>query len=77
MVLLWFYLLSQNYQKSHYTGGRMVIAAAGGVNHDELVSMSRELFGKVPSDTPEAFAAVRPEHMCVLCLASCMNVVCC
>jgi processing peptidase subunit beta len=53
-----------NYQKSHYTGGRMVIAAAGGVNHEELVAMSSELFGSVPADTPDGFAApyMKPAH---------------
>jgi processing peptidase subunit beta len=46
-----------NYQKSHYTGGRMVIAGAGGVSHDELVAMSSEFFGTVPADTPEGYEA--------------------
>jgi processing peptidase subunit beta len=45
-----------NYRTSHYTGGRMVIAGAGGIDHDELVAHAQELFGNVPAHTPEGFA---------------------
>lgn len=46
-----------NYQKSHYTGGRMVIAASGGISHESLVKMASAAFGNVPADVPEGFAA--------------------
>jgi processing peptidase subunit beta len=45
-----------NYRSSHYTGGRIVVAGAGGIKHDDLVGMAREAFGSVPSDVPEGFA---------------------
>jgi processing peptidase subunit beta len=41
------------YQKSHYTGGRMVVAGAGGIPHSELVQYAQEFFGGVPASTPE------------------------
>ena len=41
------------YQKSHYTGNRLVIAGAGGISHENLVSYAQEHFGGVPADTPE------------------------
>jgi processing peptidase subunit beta len=45
------------YQKSHYTGGRMVIAGAGGVSHESLVTMATEFFKDVPSDVPNGYNA--------------------
>ncbi|KAM8868124.1 cytochrome b-c1 complex subunit 1, mitochondrial [Synchiropus picturatus] len=35
------------YMESHYKAPRMVLAAAGGVNHDELVSLAKSHFGNV------------------------------
>lgn len=35
--------------KEHYTGPRMVLAAAGGVHHDELVKLAEKAFGNLPS----------------------------
>ncbi|EGT34239.1 CBN-MPPB-1 protein [Caenorhabditis brenneri] len=35
----------QNYINTHYRSGRMVLAAAGGVNHDEVVRMAEKYFG--------------------------------
>jgi processing peptidase subunit beta len=40
-----------NYIKSHYTGSRMVLAAAGGVDHDELVKLAEKQFSSIPSTT--------------------------
>ena len=46
-----------NYVRSHYRAPRVVLAAAGGVNHDELVRLGEEHFGKLestsPSDVPD------------------------
>ncbi len=38
------------YVGTHYKAPRIVLAAAGGVNHDQLVSLSEEHFGKLKSD---------------------------
>ncbi len=38
------------YVETHYKAPRIVLAAAGGVNHDQLVSLSEEHFGKLKSD---------------------------
>ena len=35
------------YVQTHYKGPRMVLAAAGGVNHDQLVRLSEEHFGQL------------------------------
>lgn len=40
-----------DYVKNHYTGNRMVIAAAGAVNHNELVELSNKHFSKVPASS--------------------------
>ncbi|KAF7228897.1 mitochondrial-processing peptidase subunit beta [Nothobranchius furzeri] len=37
------------YITTHYRGPRIVLAAAGGVCHDELISLARYHFGKLPS----------------------------
>ncbi|CAF1163229.1 unnamed protein product [Rotaria sordida] len=37
------------YVRTHYKAPRMVLAAAGGVNHDQLVRLSEEHFGKLPA----------------------------
>ncbi|XP_056266798.1 mitochondrial-processing peptidase subunit beta isoform X6 [Pseudoliparis swirei] len=36
------------YITTHYKGPRMVLAAAGGVSHDELIHLARYHFGKLP-----------------------------
>jgi len=46
-----------NFRKAHYTGGRMVVAGAGGISHAELVAHARELFAHVPADVPAGVAA--------------------
>ena len=38
----------KEYIATHYTGPRMVIAGAGAIDHDHLVSLSKKLFGSVP-----------------------------
>jgi len=39
-----------NYIKKHYTGPRIVLAASGGVNHDELVKMANASLGQLSGD---------------------------
>eukprot|EP00922_Rhytidocystis_sp_ex-Travisia-forbesii_P015343 GHVS01022889.1.p1 GENE.GHVS01022889.1~~GHVS01022889.1.p1 ORF type:complete len:477 (+),score=53.35 GHVS01022889.1:78-1508(+) len=46
-----------DYVKRNYTADRMVIAAAGAVDHKQLVSMAEEQFGKVP---PPPTNIIRP-----------------
>ncbi|CAF1033466.1 unnamed protein product [Adineta steineri] len=41
------------YVGSHYRAPRMVLAAAGGVNHDELIRLSEEHFGKLKAGYEE------------------------
>jgi len=42
-----------HYIKTHYKGPRMVLAGAGGVNHEELCQLATKHFGKI-TDTYEA-----------------------
>jgi processing peptidase subunit beta len=35
----------------------MVLAAAGAVDHDQLVKSAEQVFGKVPDETPETSVA--------------------
>lgn len=37
----------QGYINTHYRSGRMVLAAAGGVNHDAIVKMAEKYFGEL------------------------------
>lgn len=48
----------QNYVKTHYTGKRMVIAAAGPVNHEEIVSLANKHFGTVPAESGFDFGSL-------------------
>lgn len=41
----------RDYINTHYKAPRMVLAAAGGVNHDELVKLAEKHFGSLKSDT--------------------------
>jgi len=41
------------YVKTHYTAPRMVLAAAGAVDHDELATLAGDYFGGVPQVAPE------------------------
>jgi processing peptidase subunit beta len=40
-----------NYVKTHYTGKRMVISAAGAVHHDEIVALAEANFGSIPAES--------------------------
>ena len=40
------------YIATHYTAPRMVVAASGAVEHDELVKLSGDYFGSVPTEAP-------------------------
>lgn len=40
-----------DYISTHYTANRMVLAAAGAVDHDELVKLAEAKFGAVPTGT--------------------------
>ena len=45
-----------NYISTHYSASRMVLAAAGDVNHDELVKLAEKSFSTLhgsPSTLPE------------------------
>lgn len=47
-----------DYVNTHYTGDRMVLAAAGGVDHKQLTDLAGKYFGKLPktsSKRPEVF----------------------
>lgn len=44
------------YVKTHYTAPRMVLAASGAVDHDELVKLAGEHFGSVPENAPAGFS---------------------
>ena len=39
-----------DYISTHYKGPRVVLSAAGGVNHDELTSLADKHFGKLGTD---------------------------
>jgi len=41
------------YVKTHYTAPRMVLAAAGAIDHDELATLAGDYFGGVPTVAPE------------------------
>mmetsp|Transcript_3146 Transcript_3146/g.5306 ORF Transcript_3146/g.5306 Transcript_3146/m.5306 type:complete len:469 (+) Transcript_3146:52-1458(+) len=43
------------YVKTHYTAPRMVLAASGAINHDELVSLAGDYFGGVPMAPPDGY----------------------
>lgn len=38
-----------NYIKKNYVGPKMVLAASGGINHEELVKLAEQHFGQLPS----------------------------
>lgn len=41
-----------NYMKSHYGAPRMILTAAGNVEHDELVAMAEAAFDRLPPPSP-------------------------
>jgi len=51
------------YVQTHYTAPRMVVAAAGAVNHDEFVKATEKSFGKLPSSVNVSFKNSRPEFV--------------
>lgn len=44
----------QNFHKKHYVGNRMVVCAAGPVNHGEFVQLAQRLFSNVPEASSSA-----------------------
>jgi len=38
-----------NYIKKHYVGNRLVLAAAGGVNHEQIVQLAKSTLGSLPA----------------------------
>jgi processing peptidase subunit beta len=43
------------YIKTHYTAPRMVLAASGAVDHDELTTLAGDYFGGVPEFAPDGY----------------------
>eukprot|EP00892_Ulva_mutabilis_P000160 jgi/Ulvmu1/10144/UM006_0098.1 len=54
----------ETYIRTHYTAGRMVLAAAGNVDHEELVAAARSAFASLPADSTSAseLVAAEPSH---------------
>jgi len=50
----------QTYINDHYKGPRMVIAAAGGVDHDQLVKLTDKYFGKLSCNYPNEVPLLPP-----------------
>lgn len=50
----------QAYINTHYTADRFVIAAAGNVDHSQLVEMAQKHFGKLPGGNGAASAKFEP-----------------
>ncbi|MGQ9559759.1 MAG: M16 family metallopeptidase [Candidatus Oleimicrobiaceae bacterium] len=51
------------YLKTHYTRGRVVVAAAGNVRHEQLVELASRAFSQLPeSSPPERHAPSEPPH---------------
>lgn len=50
----------RDYINTHYKAPRMVLAAAGGVNHDELVKLAEKHFGSLKSDTNVEVQQLKP-----------------
>ena len=44
------------YVSTHYTAPRMVVAASGAVEHDQLVKLSGDAFGNVPTEAPPGYS---------------------
>jgi len=49
-----------DYIKNHYVGPKMVLVGAGGVNHEQLVSLAEKSFGSVSSSVPQSGKTVKP-----------------
>jgi len=50
----------RDYINTHYKAPRMVLAAAGGVNHDELVKLAEQHFGGLKSDSNTEVQSLQP-----------------
>lgn len=50
----------RDYINTHYKAPRMVLAAAGGVNHDELVKLAEKHFGGLSSDNNTEVQSLQP-----------------
>lgn len=50
----------REYINTHYKAPRMVLAAAGGVNHDELVKLAEQHFGSLKSDSNTEVQGLTP-----------------
>jgi processing peptidase subunit beta len=48
------------YIDNHYKAPRIVLAAAGGVNHDQLVSMAEKYFGSIGTSYPGEIPKIEP-----------------
>jgi processing peptidase subunit beta len=49
-----------DYVKTHYVGSRIVVAAAGAVDHNEVVERTKELFSAIPQYTQGTPAFMAP-----------------
>lgn len=50
----------RDYINTHYKASRMVLAAAGGVNHDELVKLAEQHFGSLKADSDKEVQVLKP-----------------
>jgi len=49
-----------DYVKTHYVGQRIVVAAAGAVDHADVVERTKQLFGSIPFTNPQKHAYMLP-----------------
>ena len=45
----------KRYITTHYTAPRMVVAASGAIDHEQLVGLSGDFFGGVPAEAPAGY----------------------
>ena len=50
----------QDYISTHYKGPRIVLAGAGGVDHDELVKLAEKHFGNLGTEYENEIPALTP-----------------
>lgn len=53
----------RDYVREHYTGGRIVISAAGQIDHDQLVATAEKLFASVPPTGPRGVPTPHAEFI--------------
>lgn len=51
-----------NYSKTHYSGNRIVVSAAGPIDHNLFVELTNKNFGSLPVKTDFDFSTVLPEY---------------